>query len=69
MAVMLAVDIGMFVNKKIGPSGKVLYVANKNFNWVDSVHKMRKLGLNFRIFLGLYVTPRSLIDNRNILEV
>lgn len=36
---------------------------------IDIIRRFRMMGLNYKFFLGLYVTPRSEHNNRNILEV
>lgn len=42
---------------------------DEKIDFVEITHKLRELGFNFRLLLGLYVTPRSDDDRRNILEV
>lgn len=61
-------DIGLYKKIETG-SEKEDYELNNNFDWINGVHKLREKGLNFRLFFGLYVTPRSETDKRNILEV
>lgn len=71
-------DIGFYVeNEKLENgiaenetvSGEEKLHLNRNFDWIDGVHKLREKGLNFRFLFGLYVTPRSEFNKRNILEV
>lgn len=61
--------VGVKIEKYNSSTQTKYYDWNEHFNWIDGIHKLRKEGLNFRFLLGIYVTPRSSTDKRNILEV
>lgn len=42
---------------------------DKSIDLVQTAQKLAKMGFNNPLQLGFYVTPRSVFDKRNILEV